>query len=147
MSFTQTYTTTYSRSGESITSSINLTGTGEINLDGTTTALGTKSFDVDYLPSKLIGIVIKCAGSCTLQAKDSANANLGTALTVTATTTVVLGVSATQGMYYYYTGSNTGARPLCDTASLTTPVASILATDTSNAANVINIRILYDAAP
>lgn len=147
MSFTQTYTTTYTRSGESITNAVSVSGTGEINLDGTTTALGTKTFDVDYLPSKLLGIIIKCAGNCTIQAKDSANVNLGSALSITATTTVVLGVSTTQGVYYWYAGSNTGAIPLCNSGSLSTPVASFVATDTSNAANSISIRILYDAAP
>ena len=147
MSFTQTYTTTYTRSGESITSAFTLTGTGEINLDGTATALGTKTFDVDYLPSKLLGIIIKCSGNCTLQAKDGSNVNLGSALSVTASTTVVLGVSTTQGVYYWYSGSNTGTIPLCNSGSLTTPVDSIVATDTSNASNAISIRILYDAAP
>jgi hypothetical protein len=147
MPFSQTYSTTYTRSGESFTSAVTLTGTGEINLDGTTTALGSKTFDVDYLPSKLLGIIIKCSGSCTLQAKKTDGTNLGSALSVTASTTVVLGVSATQGVYYYYSGSNTGLIPLCDNANLTTPVASIVATDTGNAANTVNIRILYDAAP
>lgn len=146
MAFTHNYTTTFSRSGENVTSAVALTGSGEINLDATVTASGTKTFDVDYVPSKLLGILIKTTGNCTVQAKDSSNVNLGSALSISALTSTVLGVTTTSGVFFWYTSSNTGAIPLCNSGSLSTPVASLVVTDTSAASNPVSIRILYDSA-
>lgn len=142
MPFTHSYSTTFTKGGESISSSVTLSSSGEISLDTTVAASGTKTLDTDYLPSKVVAIIISSSGNCTLQAKDSANANLGSAITLQAITSG----SVTRGVYFYYTGSNTGSQPLCNTSSLTTPVASILVTDTSAAANAVSIRILYEAS-
>lgn len=146
MPFTHTYTTTFSRAGESSTGSASFTSTGEINLNKSLTANGSATFDVDYLPSKLQSIFVKGTGSFTLQAKDAANANLGTLITVASSSTTVLGTTVTNAQFYWFTGSNTGGQPLCNTASLSTPVASIVATDTSGAANSVSINILYESA-
>ena len=146
MPFTHTYTTTFSRPGESSTGSASFTSTGEINLNKDVAANGTATFDVDYLPSKLKSIFIKGTGSFTLQAKDSSNANLGSALTITSSSTTVLGTTITNAQFYWFTGSNTGSQPLCNSASLSTAIASIVATDTSGAANTVSITILYEAA-
>jgi hypothetical protein len=142
MPFTHSYSTTFTKGGESISSNVTLSSSGEINLDTTVAASGTKTLDTDYLPSKVVAIIISSSGNCTLQAKDSANANLGSAITLQAITSG----SVTRGVYFYYTGSNTGSQPLCNTSSLTTPVASILVTDTSAAANAVSIRVLYEAS-
>jgi hypothetical protein len=142
MPFTHSYSTTFTKGGESISSNVTLSSSGEINLDTTVAASGTKTLDTDYLPSKVVAIIISSSGNCTLQAKDAANANLGSAITLQAITSG----SVTRGVYFYYTGSNTGSQPLCNTSSLTTPVASILVTDTSAAANAVSIRVLYEAS-
>lgn len=146
MPFTHTYTTTFSRPGESSTGSASFTSTGEINLNKALTANGNATFDVDYVPSKLQSIFIKGSGSFTLQAKNAGGTNLGPLLTVTSSSTSVLGTTVTNAQFYWFTGSNTGSQPLADTASLSTAVASIVATDTSGAANSVSITILYEAA-
>lgn len=145
MPFTHTHSYTFTKSGESITQAVALTGAGEINLDGTCAALGTLTFDVDYVPSKLLSIAIQTTGNCSIQAKDGSNVNLGSALVVTAVTSTVLGVTVTKGVAFWYAGSNTGSQPLCNTGSLSTAVGSIVVTDTSNASNPVSIRILYSA--
>jgi len=142
MPFTHSYSTTFTKGGESISSNVTLSSSGEINLDTTVAASGTKTLDTDYLPSKVVAIIISSSGNCTLQAKDAANANLGSAISMQA----ISSASVTRGVYFYYTGSNTGSQPLCNTSSLTTPVASILVTDTSAAANAVSIRVLYEAS-
>lgn len=142
MPFTHSYSTTFTKGGESISSSVTLTSTGEINLDTTVPAGSSKTLDTDYLPSKVIAIIISSSGSCTLQAKDSANVNLGGAITLQAVTNG----SVTKGVYFWYAGSNTGLQPLCSTSSLSTAVASIVVNDTSAAANAVNVRILYEAS-
>ena len=146
MPFTHTYSTTFSRPGESSTGSASFTSTGEINLNKDVAANGTATFDVDYLPSKLKSIFIKGTGSFTLQAKNAGGTNLGPATVVTSSSTTVLGTTVTNAQFYWFTGSNTGPQPLCDTANLSTAVASILASDSSGAANTVSITILYEAA-
>lgn len=145
MAFSQQHSYTMTRAGESITQAVALSGAGEISLDGTCSASSTLTFDVDYVPSKLLGIVIETAGNCTIQAKDGSAVNLGSALTLTAVTSTVLGVTVTKAVAFWYAGSNTGAQPLCNTGSLSTAVGSIVVTDTSAASNAVKIRILYSA--
>jgi hypothetical protein len=142
MPFTHSYSTTFTKGGESISSNVTLSSSGEISLDTTVAASGTKTLDTDYLPSKVAAIIISSSGNCTLQAKNAAGTNLGNAITLQAITSG----SVTRGVYYWYAGSNTGLPPLCDNLSLTTPVASILVSDTSAAANAVSIRILYEAS-
>lgn len=142
MPFTHSYSTTFTKGGESISSSVTLSSTGEINLDTTVAASGSKTLDTDYLPSKVVAIIISSSGNCTLQAKDASNANLGSAITLQAVTNG----SVTKGVYFWYAGSNTGSQPLCNTSSLSTAVASIVVTDTSAASNAVSVRILYEAS-
>ena len=142
MPFTHSYSTTFTKGGESISSNITLSSSGEINLDATLAASGSKILDTDYLPSKVVAIIISSSGNCTLQAKDAANANLGGSTALQAVTNG----SVTRGVYFWYAGSNTGLPPLCNNAVLTTPVASIVVTDTSAAANAVSIRVLYEAS-
>lgn len=142
MPFTHSYSTTFTKGGESISSSVTLSSSGEINLDTTVAASGSKTLDVDYLPSKVIAVIISATGDCTVQAKDSSNANLGSAVAIDAITSG----STTKGVFFWYSGSNTGNQPLCNTSSLSTAVASIVVTDTSAASNAVSIRILYEAS-
>lgn len=145
MAFTHSHSYTFTKAGESFTQAVSLTGAGEIDLDGTCAASSTLTFAVSYVPNKVTSILVQSTGSCSIQAKDGASANLGSALVVTAVTTTVLGVSVTKGVAFWYTGSNTGVQPLCNTGALTTAVASLVVTDTSAASNPVSIRILYNA--